>query len=60
MEVVGDVREVVDEGKGVGNGNGKESPESKDDGKSVVKKTKGRKRQIWLKVWKKLGFGRGG
>lgn len=46
---------VADGNVGVGNG-----VESKDHWKSVGKKTKGKKRQSWLKVWKKLGFGRGG
>ena len=40
----------------VGDGSGK----SKDDVKAMEKKGKGRKRDSWLKVWKKLGFGRGG
>ena len=42
----------------VGVGNGKESIESGGEGKGAGKK--GRKREIWLKVWKRLGFGRGG
>ena len=50
-------RGVDGEVKDVGVGNG-DSVECKDDGKSAGKKAKGRKRQSWLKVWKKLGFGR--
>lgn len=39
-------------------GNGKESVENGGDVKGGAKK--GRKRESWLKVWKRLGFGRGG
>ncbi len=42
----------------VGVGNGKSSVESGGDGKGGGKR--GRKRESWLKVWKRLGFGRGG
>ena len=41
----------------VGVGDGKSNVESGGDGKGGAKK--GRKRESWLKVWKRLGFGRG-
>ena len=52
VERGGEVADVV------GVGNGKESIESGGEGKGAGKK--GRKRETWLKVWKRLGFGRGG
>ena len=63
--VVGRKGEVVEVGvndtgrelAGVGVGNGKSNVESGGDGKGGAKK--GRKRESWLKVWKRLGFGRG-